>query len=186
MGGREFEWKTEGRQSLMDCSVFRVERLVSVSPDGRRGSFFVLDAPDCAMVVPVLRDGGATRFLMVRQYRHGAGQVTLEFPGGVVEPGEDPRDAVLRELEEETGYRAGSVRELGVVSPNPAIQSNRFHIYQAEGLSRTGRLAPDEHEDLGTEIVAEADCISGFGEPPFTHALAGVALMFWMRTARRP
>lgn len=177
----EFAWREEGRERLLDCPVFGVDRLASVSPKGKRGSFYVLDVPDWAMVVPVLRGEDGNRFIMVRQYRHGSAQVTLEFPGGVVEPGEDPAKTVVRELEEETGYRAGAIRRLGVISPNPAIMNNAFHIFQAEHLTRTGTPSPDENEELGLEFVREDDCIDGFGEPPFTHALAAVALTFWMR-----
>ncbi len=186
MDGKGLEWTEEGRERVLECPVFAVDRLASTSPEGRRGSFYVLDAPDWAMVVPVLRAEGGARFLMVRQFRHGSGEVTLEFPGGAVERGEDPREAAVRELEEETGYRALSVALLGSVSPNPAIQGNRFHVFLAEGLSPTGRTDFDEHEDCRIEEVGEEELWRGLGEPPFTHALAATALAFWARRGRRP
>ena len=65
---------------------------------------------------------------MVRQFRHGLGNVTLEIPGGIIEPGEEPAAAAVRELREESGYRAGRVRLLGSSNPNPALFGNRVHF----------------------------------------------------------
>ena len=138
------KWKNLGRRRLLECPLFARDELDNEGPGGRRGRFIVLDAPDWAVVVPLLRQGGEESFLMVRQYRHGSGELSLEFPGGVVEPGEEPEAAVRRELAEETGYRAASIRLAGSVSPNPAIMANRFHVFVAEGLEPTGRTDLDE------------------------------------------
>ena len=88
------------------------------APDGRGGTFYLLDAPAWVNVVAVVRDAaGEECFLMVRQYRHGAERVTLEFPAGLVDAGEDPGQAARRELLEETGHLAGELRLSGRSPP---------------------------------------------------------------------
>ena len=111
--------------------------------------FSVLAAPDWVTVVPVLRmPGREDVFLMVRQYRHGVELITTEFPAGLVEPGENSLHAALRELEEETGHRAGRMTLLGRVSPNPAFMNNWCSTFLAEDLARVGGLTLDETEEL--------------------------------------
>ena len=78
---------------------------------------------------------------MVRQYRHGAGQLTLETPGGLIDPGETPAEAAARELLEETGYAADEIVSLGAVNPNPALFSNRLHGFLARGAQRVRECA---------------------------------------------
>src|SRR5688572_7162248 len=69
--------------------------------------------------------------VLVRQYRHGVCDVLWEFPGGVVEDGEDPVEGVKRELLEETGYMASTIVQVGKLYPNPAFQTNAMYCYIA-------------------------------------------------------
>ena len=125
-----------------------------VSPAGQEGEFCLIQTPDWVNVVPVLRGAsGDERFLMVRQFRQGAGIVTTEFPAGLVEPGEDPRDTALRELREETGQAAGRLTLIGKVAPNPAFMTNWCYTYLAEDLSPSEGAHADELELLETREV---------------------------------
>jgi ADP-ribose pyrophosphatase len=117
----------------------------------------VLHSADWVQIVPVLPDG---RILLIRQWRYGSESFHLEFPGGLVDPGEAPRAAAERELREETGYCAGSWRVLGELDPNPAILDNRLHVFAAEGLERVGDIAGDEDEEIELVTVI-ADEIPG-------------------------
>ena len=142
-----------GRKELLACPVFMVTERENRGPGGRVGRFVVLEAPDWAAVVPVVRREGETFFLMVRQYCHGSDEVSVEFPGGVVEPGEDPAAAAARELAER---RATPPPRLGAPArlTNPAFMENRFHVFVAEGLERIGETSLDEHEVIDAFLVS--------------------------------
>src|SRR5262245_30832373 len=97
------EWRELAREPVADCRIFGVERPLAESPvDGSRHAFYRIRSQDWTQIVPITRDG---HIVLVRQYRHGAERLTLEIPGGLIDPGEDPGEAALRECLEETGYR---------------------------------------------------------------------------------
>jgi 8-oxo-dGTP pyrophosphatase MutT (NUDIX family) len=119
-------------------------------PDGRTsGQYRVLDYPDWVNALALTKDGQA---VLVRQFRPGPKKVTLELPGGAVEPEEQSLAVALRrELEEETGYGGGELAYLASLSPNSASHTNRTHSFLATGVERIGDLRPDENEFL--EVV---------------------------------
>jgi ADP-ribose pyrophosphatase len=90
--------------------------------------------------------------LLVRQYKHGAGEIVLELPAGMIdESDEDPEAAARRELYEETGYRSNSWRSLGVLLPSSAKATTRAYAFLALDAYHAGDSHPDETEDI--EIV---------------------------------
>jgi 8-oxo-dGTP pyrophosphatase MutT (NUDIX family) len=169
-------WRKLGRRELFSCRVFTVTERENEAPDGRKGHFAVLEAPDWATVVPLIDGPAGPSFLMVRQYRHGSDEVSLEFPGGVVEPGEAPEAAAARELSEETAHRAGRLVHAGSLSPNPAIMANRFHVYVAFDLKPEGSQNLDEHEVVDALVIPVEEVRAHMGEPPYSHALMVCAL----------
>jgi 8-oxo-dGTP pyrophosphatase MutT (NUDIX family) len=138
-----------------------------------------LDAADWTIVAPVLEKDGRKFFVMVRQWRHGAQELSLEFPGGVLEADEDASQAALRELEEETAYTAKKITKLGEMSPNPAIMNNRVHFFLAEDLSPVPSQHLDEDEYVDMELVPIEEVMENMGKTPYTHALMGTALALW-------
>jgi 8-oxo-dGTP pyrophosphatase MutT (NUDIX family) len=177
-GEGSIKWTRLGRRELLRCPIFTVAERENEGPGGRKGRFIVLEAPDWATVVPIVRRGEEDCFLMVRQYRHGSDELSLEFPGGVVESGEAPVAAAGRELAEETGYAASSIRLAGSVSPNPAIMANRYHVFLAEGLTRAHGTDFDEHEVIDSLIVPVNEVRAAMGTGEYSHALMAAALFF--------
>lgn len=118
--------------------------------DGREHEFFVIEAADWINVVPVTAEG---KIVMIEQYRHGTGEITLEIPGGMVDEGESPAETAARELVEETGYRASTVELIGRSRPNPAIQNNWLYSFVARNCVLTQAPQPDEVEQIDVRLV---------------------------------
>jgi len=117
---------------------------------GNVHEFQVLRSPDWVAVVALTSDD---KMVMVRQFRHGTRELSLEPPGGLVKGGKTPEQSGLEELEEETGYRASSLELLGWMHPMPALFTNRLYVYLARDCQPTGRLDPDETEEVETVLV---------------------------------
>ena len=173
----QLKWEIKETRELLHTPVFDVREQAEVSATGIRCDYIAMDAPDWAMVIAQIGDS----FVLVRQWRHAAECMSLEFPGGVVDGGEDPASAAERELFEETGFKAGSLVHLGTVSPNPALFKNRFHVYLAEDLRATGTQSLDDDELLTYELTPVDDVVEAYGTGVFTHALMGTALAFYLR-----
>lgn len=109
----------------------------------------------------------------------GIDDFTLEIPGGIIDSGEAPLAAAIRELREETGFVGGPARLLGWVHPNPAIQSNRCHIVLIEEARETESMAwdPDEEIEVSTRPVEEVLALARTGG--ITHSLVLSALLLF-------
>jgi ADP-ribose pyrophosphatase len=175
-------WEEHARTHVASCSIFDLYASQRTSPEGKTGEFCILAAPDWVTVVPVLTDErGEELFLLVRQYRHGGEIITTEFPAGLVDPGEESLHAAARELEEETGYRAGRMTLLGRVSPNPAFMSNWCATYLAEDLHRVGEPSLDETEELRSFTQPAAEMRQRLGTGELVNSQTLVSFFLWER-----
>jgi len=177
--GEKLAWKEEAAKSVFDCRIFSIREIKSRSPSDELRTFTVIDAGDWVITIPVLETPQGRKFVMVRQWRHGSAGLSLEFPGGVCEAGENPATAAAREMLEETGYK-GTVRKIGEFNPNPAIMSNKVHIFTGENLENTCRQNLDSDEYVETLLVPEEEVVKGMGKPPYVHALMGSALAVYV------
>ncbi|MGH7961094.1 MAG: NUDIX hydrolase, partial [Candidatus Binatia bacterium] len=119
-------WQRLDSETIYTCRIFSLRKDRNRSPrDSQEHDFFVLDSTDWVNIVPVTADD---QVVLVHQYRHGIDTITLEIPGGMVDPHDpSPLHAARREMQEETGYDSDDVVLLGSIHPNPAIQSNQCH-----------------------------------------------------------
>ncbi|MHC4401128.1 MAG: NUDIX hydrolase [Planctomycetota bacterium] len=172
----EESWTLLESEHVSDHRVFRVRNdWYRFEPSGAKRDFVVLDAPDWVNVVPLTADG---RVVLVRQFRHGVRRVDLEIPGGMVDPGESPEEAALRELKEETGFAADRVRLVGRVSPNPAILNNDCYMFLAEGCRRAAEPKWDPFERMEIQLRRSDEIPELIRRGEIIHGLVLNALAF--------
>jgi 8-oxo-dGTP pyrophosphatase MutT (NUDIX family) len=167
-------WELVRVEDLQDCAVFRVTRSFARSPrTGELHPFYGIEADEWVNVVPLTPAG---EVVLVRQYRHGARRVTLEIPGGIVDPGESPAEAAARELREETGYGGGVLEPLGSLNPNPALFANRVHTFVARGVTPQGELRHGHLEETAVALVPRRELDALLRSGTIDHALVVAAL----------
>ncbi len=142
-------WPIQSTREGPDLRLFRVRFDALQHPqDHRDFEATVLETPDWANIVAVT---SSRQIVLVRQFRFGSREVSLEIPGGLVDPGENPLEAAQRELREETGYTGDRWTSLGCVQPNPAFHTNRCHHFLAQDVEPTDGQSLDPFEDV--EVV---------------------------------
>jgi 8-oxo-dGTP pyrophosphatase MutT (NUDIX family) len=144
-------WREVRREPLVDCRIFSVERSVAASPvDESEHDYYRIVSSDWVQIVPITAAG---EVVMVRQYRHGSSRIELEIPGGLVDPGEDPAAAAVRECLEESGFAASEVHSLGSINPNPAIHAHRLHAFYARDVEPVAEIQNTATEFTAVELV---------------------------------
>jgi ADP-ribose pyrophosphatase len=145
-------------------------------PDGTQATREYIVHPGAVMVVPLLADG---RLVMERQYRHPVGRVMLEFPAGKIDPGEAPFTCAVRELAEETGYRAAEWARAGILHNAVGYSTEGIEIWFARGLD-AGAAQLDAGEVLETVVhsASELDALAARGEVTDAKTLIG---LLWLQ-----
>lgn len=140
-----------------------------------KDDYYVLEYPDWANAVALTKDN---KIVMVRQYRHAADIISLEIPGGVIEPGEQPEAGMKRELLEETGYSFETCELIATLYANPATSTNRTFTYLLTGGVKTHEQHLDEHEILNVEIYSIEEVKKLLAENKIDQALHTSALFY--------
>lgn len=170
-------WPTIDRGTRREHGVFATEEVRRRSPrTGKVRPFQLLHMPDWVNVVALTPD---ERVVMVEQYRHGIDDVTIEIPGGMVDPGEESAVAAARELREETGFAGEAPVLLGWVHPNPALQTNRCSTWLIRQARCVADPDPDEGEHLRVLTVPRNELAAWIRQERITHSLVIAALQHW-------
>jgi len=167
-------WRVLEEEHLQHCKVFDVHKATMESPlTGEPHPFYRIESPPWVNIVALTE---AEELVLIRQFRHGSRVVTLEIPGGLVDPGETPEFAGGRELLEETGYRAGRLESLGSLNPNPALFANRVHVQVALNCVQEQEIQNTSTEHTMVELLPLAELPGVLREGGIDHALVVAAL----------
>ncbi|MCL2793450.1 MAG: NUDIX hydrolase [Spirochaetaceae bacterium] len=179
-------WIEKSRKIIKDFRIFKACEVVSAAPDGRENTFTQLDSPDWVNIVCVVKNkDGEDSFLMVRQFRHGSSAITMEFPAGLIDKGEEPEKAAKRELLEETGYSAEKFIPIGVVNPNPAFMNNTSYTFFAVNPVKSDGQSLDADELIDVKMVPIKEFEDKMGSGEFMNAITIIAYLWYKKMAKR-
>lgn len=175
-------WSEKSRRNVLETPIFDVNSIERASCDGRSGTFLEIKTPGWVNIIPVFTGTDGKRyFVMERQFRHGSASVTLEFPAGLIEEGEKPEDAALRELWEETGIRAGKLTRTGKINPNSAFMATEGYFFVAEDLSYTGDRKLDANEQIEVVTVEESEVFDKLGRGCLDNGIMLISAFLYLR-----
>ena len=162
-------WKRIQSKSVDSYRIFTIrEDLYQLPRNQREAPFYILESHDWVNVIPMTDDG---EVVLIRQFRFGIEEVTLEIPGGIVEPELTPLAAGQKELLEETGFKSDQWEYLGCVHPNPAFLNNRCHSFLAKGVIKIADVTPEESEEFEVLQVPYAEINYLIKNGGITHSL---------------
>ena len=170
-------WKVHTDSKVDDFGIFRTRKSLRENPRTATSlELFLIDGLNWANIFALTP---TNEVILVRQYRHGIEDFTLELPGGCVERDEDPKRGVIRELQEETGYITKDAEFLGTLHPNPAMMSNSIHFYLARNVSVTTSTKLDPGENIDVITMPFNKFLHEASEGKIVHALnvAGIGLL---------
>ena len=178
MNNQPETWKRERSEEVADARVFKVRRDFSArESDNLEHTFFVIENPDWVNVVALTKEN---EVILIQQYRHGAEEIVLEIPGGMVDNNERAEVCAARELLEETGYAPREMISLGKSRPNPAIQNNWIYHFLALDCDKIKDTAFDEHENIVTKLVSLKEIEQLIESGEITHSLVLAAFYKFM------
>ena len=185
---------------LVDAPWLKVAKEKCELPNGKViDDFYTLWQPDWVLILARTTDG---KWVMTEQYRHGTGKIALEFPAGIIDKGETPEEAAVRELQEECGFclREGrfplgggndsaggghdNITYLGSFPVNPDRHRGKFHVVFIDGVERLGKTHFDETEDIETFLYTDEEFQAKIADGSFDHPLQIAGYYKWALTQR--
>lgn len=170
------KWELLDTRTDRDYKIFKINAVQATSPRTNNVSeFYTIETNDWVNIIPITEK---REVVMIKQYRHGSKEITLEIPGGLVEEGH-PEKAALRELLEETGYTGEYAECIGAVNPNPAIFNNLCYTYLVENARKTSTRNLDPDEDIEVTLIPISEIPSLIEQGMISHALVIVAFHYY-------
>ena len=167
-------------QILAETWLFRLRRRRFRSVrTGHAHDFFVTELADGVHTIAVTPDD---QVVLVSQFRAGSRRDSLETPGGLLEPGEDPGEAGARELLEETGYAGDPPESLGILRPNPALLTMAISTVVIRNVRRVAEPRPDAGEELSVVLAPAGEIPAMIREGRIDHAVCVAGLLIWLAT----
>lgn len=171
---------------LVNAPWLKVAKEKCELPNGKViDDFYTLWQPDWVMILARTVEG---KWVMTEQYRHGTGKIALEFPAGIIDKGETPEQAAIRELQEECGYGLDERRPityLGSFSVNPDRHRGRFHVVFIDGVERIGNTSFDDTEDIESFTLSDEELQEKMANGTFDHPLQIAGYFKWALTQRQ-
>ena len=200
-------WKLLDTEYLVDAPWLKVAKEKCELPNGKIiDDFYTLWQPDWVLILARTTEG---KWVMTEQYRHGTGKITLEFPAGIIDKGETPEQAALRELQEECGYgiekqcvtlsEASKIRSrtgldsstplrsaqndtisyLGSFPVNPDRHRGRFHVVFIDNVVKNGCTHFDSTEEIESLLLSDEALQAKMADGSFNHPLQMAGYLKW-------
>ena len=173
------KWESLEEENVYHTRIFDLVKAIRREDEtGREGEFYSLHAGEWINVIAITVDA---QLVFVEQFRHGTDMFELELVGGIVDAGESPHDASLRELLEETGYaptETSIIEEIGVVRPNPAFLNNNCYTYLVTDVALTNTQHFDEFENIAVRLEPLSEMDNLVRNGTITHSLV-LAAFYW-------
>lgn len=172
-------WKILSSEYLSRFPYFTARKDKCETPEGKIvEAYYVVELPTTVCAVAITEEN---EVLMVRQYRHPIKETLLEIPGGFIDEGETPEEAMRRELKEETGYEFTTVKNVGRIAANPGVLDNYTHLFLAQGGKKTSEQKLDQNEELEVEKISIPELKDLFLENKMMQALHNSCIFYSMR-----
>ena len=168
-------------EPIFDGKFVTIARDTVRLPNGNQSYRIVIRHPGAACVLAVTE---ADEVVLVRQWRYAPGQALLELPAGKLDANEDPAVCAARELEEETPYRAQSVRLLHTFYTAPGFCDEKMYLYLAEGITPTSTRKPDQDEFVETVLLSRQAVREAIINNQIQDGKTLVGLQYWLLNSK--
>ena len=165
---------------IFQAKRFDIERVVQVTPDGVEHVREIVRHPGAVVILPLLDDG---QVVFIRNYRVAVNETLIELPAGTLDHAEDPQLTAIRELAEETGYRAGNIEHLLTFCMSPGILDEKMHLFLATSLT-AGEMALEPGEDIQPFLCTWDEAIAMARRGEIRDAKSLVGLLYYERFMR--